>query len=196
MRGASGDRAAYALAGAVAFALLAGCSSVHTVTPFPTSTTNASSTSSTLVLHDKAFKVLSCAMAPALQVGYRVLVSSTTRPLHRAVIVLYLTPPSAGEPPGFTALSRVVGLPGDHLEGRNGQVYVNGHRRDEPYLKAGTTTDMLDPISLAPGYYFLMGDNRRPARDSRYLGPIARADILGVVDRIEPGKPDPDSDGC
>lgn len=83
-------------------------------------------------------------------------------------------------------VKRVIGLPGDEIDIREGQVYLNGELLDESmYLNEGVTSEPLgaDPISfpyiVPDDHYFLMGDNRFVSQDSRYLGAIARENIYG-----------------
>jgi len=73
---------------------------------------------------------------------------------------------------------RVIGLPGDTVEMRFGEVYVNDTLLPEPYLAERDTTS-LAPIKVPPGHYFVLGDNRRVSYDSRELGPIPQENIVG-----------------
>jgi signal peptidase I len=78
-------------------------------------------------------------------------------------------------------IKRVVGLPGDRIAVRDGRVIRNGHQAAEPFAAScdgGPACD-LDEIVIAPGHYFLMGDNRGNSDDSRYWGPVARKHIIG-----------------
>lgn len=98
---------------------------------------------------------------------------------------------------GKRIVKRVVGLPGDTIRMENDQLYINDKKYDEPYLdefkKALTdgqplTADFsLDNSATAPatvvpeGKYFVLGDNRRKADDSRYFGFVDEESIVGVV---------------
>ncbi|MEA2139500.1 MAG: signal peptidase [Solirubrobacteraceae bacterium] len=78
-------------------------------------------------------------------------------------------------------VKRVVGLPGDVIAVRDGHVIRNGRRMREPFAApcgGGPECD-LDPITVAPGHYFMMGDNRGDSDDSRFWGPVPRARIVG-----------------
>ena len=78
-------------------------------------------------------------------------------------------------------IKRVVGMPGDRIAVRDGHVIRNGRRAAEPFAAAcggGPACD-LDAIVIPAGHYFLMGDNRGNSADSRYWGPVRRAQIIG-----------------
>lgn len=75
-------------------------------------------------------------------------------------------------------VKRVIGLPGDTVEMRSGEVYVNGALLPEPYLTRRDTTN-LAPVEVPSGHYFVLGDNRRVSYDSRELGPIPQENIVG-----------------
>lgn len=79
-------------------------------------------------------------------------------------------------------ISRVVGLPGETISIAGGIVYVNGTRLDEPYVAPGARTNSAtDKFQVPEESYFLMGDNREHANDSREIGPIPRSNIIGKV---------------
>ena len=75
-------------------------------------------------------------------------------------------------------VKRVVGLPGDTVEMRLGEVYVNGTLLPEPYLVKRDTAN-LAPTEVPPGHYFVLGDKRSVSYDSRELGPIPQENIVG-----------------
>jgi len=82
-------------------------------------------------------------------------------------------------------IKRVIALPGEKLLIRDGIVYINGHKLDEPYLPEVWTTfnnwpnDGTDGKVMGPNQYFVMGDNRNKSQDSRIFGPIGRDRIDG-----------------
>src|SRR5216117_4536632 len=83
-------------------------------------------------------------------------------------------------------IKRIIALPGERLLIRDGFVYINGRRLDEPYLpEAWTLQTNPQPWSLGDGavipanQYFVMGDNRNKSQDSRFFGPITRDRIDG-----------------
>lgn len=85
-------------------------------------------------------------------------------------------------------VKRVIGLPGDVIDFRDGDVYVNGIRLEENYVKGITKADSLTmPYTVPEGHLFVMGDNRENSLDSRALGPIALTSVEGkAVFRIWP----------
>lgn len=91
--------------------------------------------------------------------------------------------------PSVDYIKRVIGLPGDVVEIRSNQVYVNGEPLDEPYLTPERNDDgySMAPFALGEDEYFVMGDNRDNSHDSRnYYGAgrpaaITRKDIVGKV---------------
>jgi signal peptidase I len=132
----------------------------------------------------QAFYIPSPSMVPTLQVRDRVLVNKLSydlHPIHRGDIVVFKRPPGEGasDPTIKDLIKRVIGLPGDVLEARNGQVYVNDHPLREPYLPAGAVTLNLPRMTVPPGQYFVMGDNRLDSKDSRSFGPIPKSLIVG-----------------
>jgi signal peptidase I len=102
----------------------------------------------------------------------------------RGDIVVFKTPPLAatrcGE--GGTFVKRLIGLPGETLEEKNGFVYIDGRRLDEPYIQKGRR-DARDygPLVIPKGNYFMMGDNRAQSCDSREWGTVPRGNLIGKV---------------
>jgi signal peptidase I len=102
----------------------------------------------------------------------------------RADIVVFQTPPLAASRcnGGGTYVKRLIGLPGETWEERSGYVYINGKKLNEPYItpqRRDATT--IAPIKIAPGHYFMMGDNRSGSCDSRKWGTVPRSNLIGKV---------------
>lgn len=143
----------------------------------------------------KAYKIPSPSMYPTLKVGDRILVNRLayrTHPPSRGDIVVFGRPDSSealdgGEGLPADLVKRVIGLPGDVLEARNGMVFVNGEPLIEPWLPDGVVTGYL-PLTVVPlEHVFVMGDNRSNSRDSRFIGAIDVDKIRGrVVAKIWP----------
>jgi signal peptidase I len=75
-------------------------------------------------------------------------------------------------------IKRVVGLPGETVEIRDGRVYINGEPLEEPYL-AQLTFGNVSPRVISPEYVFVLGDNRGASNDSRSFGEVALSSIVG-----------------
>jgi signal peptidase I len=102
----------------------------------------------------------------------------------RGDIIVFKTPPAAAQKcgAGGTFVKRLIGLPGETWEERNGYVYINGKRLVEPYVKGGRRDTGTYPKRTIPsGRYFFMGDNRVQSCDSREWGPVPRKNIIGEV---------------
>ena len=104
---------------------------------------------------------------------------------HRGEIVVFNTPPRAQLPPpggcgaGGTFVKRIIGLPGDTVQERQGTVSVNGKRLVEPYVKFHDEDSGVWHVPA--GSYFMMGDNRAASCDSRKWGAVPRSDLIGPV---------------
>ncbi len=86
------------------------------------------------------------------------------------------------------AVKRVIGVAGDQVCLKGGEVYVNGRKLDESYLSPGTPTFPWaqckeQTIPCGKGEFFVLGDNRKNSVDSRAYGPVPRANILGLIVR-------------
>jgi signal peptidase I len=131
----------------------------------------------------QAFYIPSASMEPTLKPDDRVLVNKLSykmHAIHRGDIVVFKRPPSEADDPTIKDLiKRVIGLPGDTIEERGGEVFINGQELKEPYLPPGTVTSMLPLQTVPAGRYFVMGDNRTNSKDSRYIGTIPRSLIVG-----------------
>jgi signal peptidase I len=156
------------------------------------------------------FRVPSESMAPTLQVGAHVLAN------HRAYahaapqlgdIVIFRPPASAEsehpcphQPEGQMCarwrpkltkvlfIKRIVGAPGDRLSMRHGRLIRNGAPMSEPYIApcAGLGCDFPRPMTVPPGTYYMLGDNRGASDDSRFWGPVPARAIVARVDRCIP----------
>ena len=104
---------------------------------------------------------------------------------HRGDIIVFKTPPAAEQRcgAGGTFVKRLIGLPGETWEERNGFVYINGKKLIEPYVKADRrdTATSYPARKVPPGMFFMMGDNRTQSCDSREWGSVPRGNLIGEV---------------
>jgi len=103
-----------------------------------------------------------------------------TRAIHRGDIVALWSP----EHPNIRLVKRVIGLPGETLEMRHRDLYINDRKLDEPYVvhidsQEVGRRDNFGPIHIPPDHFFLMGDNRDNSNDSRFWGLAPRESFIG-----------------
>ncbi|MGH9033896.1 MAG: signal peptidase I, partial [Acidimicrobiia bacterium] len=145
----------------------------------------------------QAFYIPSESMTPTLKVGDRVLVNKLSYKLHdvnRGDIVVFEAPDDEGTPGVKDLVKRVVGLPGETVELRDGQVFIDNKPLDEPYLAPDDTRQTVPtqdfagkcepPVSrttcvVPADSYLVFGDNRNESKDGRVFGPIKESDIIG-----------------
>jgi len=116
-------------------------------------------------------------MEPGLRHGERILVNKLVyrfRPPERGDIVVFRYPLD----PSRDFIKRVVGQPGDVIEVRQGEVFVNNQSFEEPYVRSPGTSN-LGPQTVPEGSLFVLGDNRTNSEDSRYFGPIPKNSLKG-----------------
>lgn len=75
-------------------------------------------------------------------------------------------------------IKRIIGVPGDKVEIRNGVVYINDEPIDERYTQ-GITNCPCGPWQIEEGQYFVLGDHRSNSSDSRQFGAIEEGSIIG-----------------
>ncbi|KAB2852615.1 MAG: signal peptidase I, partial [Anaerolineae bacterium] len=78
-------------------------------------------------------------------------------------------------------IKRIIGLPGEHVQMKNGLVYINGEPIDEPYVQAlcRSATCRDREWFLGEDEFFVLGDNRNSSQDSHDFGAIKRSQIVG-----------------
>ncbi len=157
----------------------------------------------------KPYRIPSESMEPTLDVGQRVLVNRIGNRFSAPEVgeIMVFHPPTGannsvqqcGDPnqgqghgspcdratpqrSNVNFIKRVVGLPGDRLLIRGGRVIRNGKLAREPFIRpCGSDPDCTfsQEITIPPGHYFMMGDNRGSSDDSRFWGPIPKRWIIG-----------------
>lgn len=86
---------------------------------------------------------------------------------------------------GELIIKRVIGLPGDLIEYKDGSLYINGDIYEEPFLSEDTyTEDFILEDRIPNDYYFVVGDNRAESKDSRIIGLINKKDIEGKASYV------------
>ena len=132
------------------------------------------------------YRVEQISMENTLQPDQYVLVDKLTPrfdPYSRGDIVVFQPPAGWSEGPENTPfIKRVIGLPGDTIEVRDGAVWVNGTKLDEPYTyDLQPTTAAQEPAKwiVPSGQLFVMGDHREASADSRSFGTIEISNVIG-----------------
>jgi signal peptidase I len=126
----------------------------------------------------QATRVDGQSMEPALHTNERLVVEKLSYRLHgpqRFDIVVIRVPSQGNE----LLIKRVIGLPGDTVEIRDGVVYINGAPLDEPFIGQTTYPGRDAKVTVPPLYVFVMGDNRTHSNDSRSFGPVPIDNIVG-----------------
>ena len=89
-----------------------------------------------------------------------------------------------GDPDHKKYVKRVIGLPGEKLEIKNSQVYINDNLQEEYYIAYELPTDPDKVVEIKKDQFFLMGDNRPVSNDSRYFGAVEKRFIVGQATTI------------
>ena len=122
------------------------------------------------------FRVENISMETTFHEGQLVMVNKLNYKFsepRRGDVVIFHSPVD----PGKDYIKRMIGLPGDHIEVTDGELYINGEKIDEPWLH--------EPIQysgswdVAEGTYFVLGDNRNHSSDSHVWGGVPKANLIG-----------------
>ena len=130
----------------------------------------------------QTFKIPSESMQSTLLVKDRVLVNKLSyrvHDIHRGDVIVFTRPPKETNTDIKDLIKRVVGLPGESVEGRDGHILIDGRTLTEPYLDPGKATTDFAPVTIPAGSIFVMGDNRDHSQDSRFFGPIEQRTVVG-----------------
>ncbi len=131
-------------------------------------------------------QVKGASMEPTFASGDYIMTSKITykfRQPERGDVIVFKSPKN----PDIEYIKRIIGLPGDKINIKNSQVYVNDKLITENYIS--DATNLWDggyakegvPITVPENYLFVMGDNRPRSSDSREFGPVAVDSIIGHV---------------
>lgn len=141
----------------------------------------------------QAYHIPSESMVPTLEDGDRVVVNRLSYrfgEIERGQVVVFAKP--LGTDGENDLIKRVIALPGETIRLVDNQVYINGFRVEEPYLREPDSTrprlpipgcDQVEPARdlcvIPEGHVFVMGDNRLGSSDSRVFGPVPVDSVVG-----------------
>lgn len=140
----------------------------------------------------QAYKIPSGAMKPTLLVGDHILVNknaTTLDKINRKDIIVFVFP----KDPSKDFIKRLIGLPGDIVEIKNKELFINGESFIENYIihtdknilpSSKYPRDNLGPIKVPPDHLFVMGDNRDQSFDSRFWGFVDLRKLKGKAIKI------------
>lgn len=133
----------------------------------------------------KAYKMSSDSMKPTLQKEDRIIIDKKVylkNTPQRGDVVVFIYPKDRSK----KFIQRIVGLPGETLEIKNGKVMINGKGLESKfyYYNRGDFGKADQKIGIPQGYYYVLGDNSATANDSRYWGFVLLQDIKGKAIKI------------
>jgi signal peptidase I len=145
----------------------------------------------------EAFWVPSGSMLPTIQIGDHLFVNKLAygmhlpfverevtqwSPLHRGDVVVFTSPVDRN----IDLIKRVIAVAGDTVEIRKKRLYINGEEVPDPHAhftdirdREAVPRDHFGPVTVPPGKFFVMGDNRDQSYDSRYWGFADESDVKG-----------------
>jgi signal peptidase I len=125
----------------------------------------------------QAFYIPSGSMRPTLKPGDRIFVNKFIyrfKDPERFDIIVFKYPVN----PRKKFIKRVIGLPGDTVEIKSGNVYINAKQIEEDYTLDQGYSD-YQKVKISPKNYFVLGDNRNNSEDSRFWGFVPRKNVVG-----------------
>ena len=148
----------------------------------PSSTTDSGDASLVFTLPSES-------MSPTLRAGDRYTVDihaySRRDPVRGDVVALPVPRTSGITDRKSPLVKRIVGLPGETSEGRDGLIYIDGTTLEESsYLPSGSRSTTFGPVSIPAREYFVLGDNRLYSQDSTHFGPVAGSEFLGLITKV------------
>ena len=125
----------------------------------------------------QATRVYGQSMEPNLHTDQRLVVEKLSYNFHEPqrgdIVVLQVSQAGSG-----LLIKRVIGLPGEKVEIKNGKVHINEHPLEEPYLSHQSQRDMKATV-VPPKHVFVLGDNRSFSNDSRSFGAVPLDNVIG-----------------
>ncbi|MEI6326767.1 MAG: signal peptidase I [Candidatus Roizmanbacteria bacterium] len=135
----------------------------------------------------RPYQIKGVAMYPNYTNGMYVMtdvVNQNNTKVKRSDVLIFVSPKSAG----VDYIKRVVGLPGETVMLRSGDIYINGKKLDEGkyisstvYTSGSTFLAEEQTVQIPSGQYFMLGDNRPESSDSREWGFVPRENIISTV---------------
>jgi signal peptidase I len=126
----------------------------------------------------QATRVEGQSMEPNLHSDQRLVVEKVSYRVHgpqRFDVVVLQAPKQDDE----LLIKRVVGLPGETVDFRDGRVYINGEMLDEPWVAGETRPGQDSSVLVPPLHVLVLGDNRNHSNDSRSFGPVPIENVVG-----------------
>ena len=126
----------------------------------------------------QAFYIPSGSMEPTLMVDDRILVAKFMyrfEPVHRGDVIVFRYPLN----PQRDFVKRVVGLPGDRVQLKEGVVHLDGTLLSEKGYTIKPDFGNYGPVTVPASQYFVLGDNRNNSEDSRFFGYVPRGNVIG-----------------
>ena len=123
------------------------------------------------------FVVIGSSMQPSFYEGERVVASKLAYKFHepeRGDVIIFLPPRNMDE----DLIKRIIGLPGERVEVKDGVVYIENLPLDEPYIKSPPSYNYSVEI-IPEDEYWVLGDNRNNSNDSHTGWTVPREDIIG-----------------
>jgi signal peptidase I len=127
-------------------------------------------------------KIKGRSMYPVLKDKERILISKLNlnkEHIKRFDIIVFTNPREKGK----RFIKRIIGLPGETITIKNGEVYINSRKIEQVFISQEMSDNFqavnMKPREIPEDFYFLIGDNRQISRDSRTYGVVHRDNILG-----------------
>ena len=143
------------------------------------------------------YRNVSAGMVPTLNIDDNISINPyaySDQPVERFDIIVFDASRSTSRGKSDARwIKRVIGLPGETVEIRNGKVFINGELLNEPFQKIedepGTSKYNFGPVVVPDDRYFVLGDNRPNSEDSRFFNPptVGKDMVRGKLLKIYPG---------